>query len=178
MVWLKVGFGLLLFALASAVPPGNRRRDPTDLFKLYTAFPNAVAIFTSSNHSSFKCLTATRRAFDPKAKTATYVWHFKGHSGHKRKDVSFHLFREDTPGQDTYYLNDDKSREYTVIYEYTDYKTCVVLKLPYENHDHCMLWVRRSVINNVPKDCLENYEDICDVRVPLNDKNLCKDDDE
>ncbi|XP_077523082.1 uncharacterized protein LOC144133892 [Amblyomma americanum] len=107
MVWLKVGFVLLLCALVGAVPTNNRRRDPTDHVKLYTAFPGGVALFTSSNHTAFKCLSSSRIAFDPKAKTATYVWHFKGHSGHKRKDVSLHFFPGETPGQIRFYLNDE-----------------------------------------------------------------------
>ncbi|KAK8757903.1 hypothetical protein V5799_004466, partial [Amblyomma americanum] len=144
---------------------------------LYTEFPQPVAAFTSSNHSSFKCLSATRRAFDPKAKTATYVWHFKGHSGDNGKDVSLNFFPGDAPGQTRFYLNEDKTRVFTVLFEYTDYKSCAVVKLPYENHDHCMLWVRGAVVHNVPKDCLETYKGICDVRVSLVDGNICKDED-
>uniref|UniRef100_A0A6M2E6L6 Putative lipocalin-5 1 n=1 Tax=Amblyomma tuberculatum TaxID=48802 RepID=A0A6M2E6L6_9ACAR len=140
MVWLKAGVCLLLFALADAGPTRNSRHDSTDYAKissvlstqLYAAFPRPVAIFTSSNHASFKCLSATRTAFDPNVKSATYVWHFKPHSGHKGKDVRLNFFPGDTPGQ-KFYLNDDKAREFTVLFEYTDYKACAVVKLPYEN---------------------------------------------
>ncbi|KAK8779785.1 hypothetical protein V5799_018865, partial [Amblyomma americanum] len=83
MVCGKLAFCLLLCGLVAAVPTSNGRRDPADSVKLYEAFPSSVALFTSSNHTSFKCLSSSRTAFDPKAKTATYVWHFKGHSGHK-----------------------------------------------------------------------------------------------
>ncbi|XP_049527608.1 uncharacterized protein LOC125947239 [Dermacentor silvarum] len=146
--------------------------------KLFAAFPHAVAVFTSNNHTSFKCLSAKRTQFDPATGTATYVWHLKAHSGHKRKDVAFNLAPGDTPDTSVYYLNDDKAHQYKAYYGFTDYKTCVVLKVPYDNHEHCMLWVRRAVVHNVPQDCLEHYEGTCDIRVPLVDKDICKDDDE
>ncbi|KAH7941411.1 hypothetical protein HPB49_013390 [Dermacentor silvarum] len=88
----------------------NRLCDLQDFFgrhyRLFAAFPHAVAVFTSNNHTSFKCLSAKRTQFDPATGTATYVWHLKAHSGHKRKDVAFNLAPGDTPDTSVYYLND------------------------------------------------------------------------
>ncbi|XP_049527635.1 uncharacterized protein LOC125947259 [Dermacentor silvarum] len=178
MAFLNISVCFFLLVLATADPKPNRSREPTDSKRLFAAFPHAVAVFTSNNHTSFKCLSAKRTQFDPATGTATYVWHLKAHSGHKRKDVAFNLAPGDTPDTSVYYLNDDKAHQYKAYYGFTDYKTCVVLKVPYDNHEHCMLWVRRAVVHNVPQDCLEHYEGTCDIRVPLVDKDICKDDDE
>ncbi|KAK8772017.1 hypothetical protein V5799_021920 [Amblyomma americanum] len=44
---------------------------------MFGVFRRAIAISSSSNDTSFKCLSATLTHYDPRTKKATYVWHLK-----------------------------------------------------------------------------------------------------
>ncbi|XP_065295049.1 uncharacterized protein [Dermacentor albipictus] len=178
MAWLKLAVCLLLFALATANLPGNRRRETTDSLRMFSAFPHAVAVFTTKNDTSFKCLSTTRRHFDPLKKTVTYVWHFKNYTGHQRRDVVFDVDFSGTPGQGTFFINNNKTRPFTAFYKYSDYRTCAVIITPYGGHDHCSMWVRRAWVHNVPQHCLNNYEEICGIGDNLVDRDICRDDDD
>ncbi|XP_037576977.2 uncharacterized protein LOC119459344 isoform X1 [Dermacentor silvarum] len=178
MAWLKLAVSLLLLALANASRPGNRRRETTDSLRMFTAFPHAVAVFTTKNDTSFKCLSTTRRHFNPRQKTVTYVWHFKNNTGHRRRDVVFDVDFSQTPGQGTFFINNDKTRPFTAIYNYSDYRACAVITTPYEGHDHCSMWVKRARVHNIPQHCLDKYEEICGIGENLVDRDICRDDDD
>ncbi|XP_049527230.1 uncharacterized protein LOC119459344 isoform X2 [Dermacentor silvarum] len=149
MAWLKLAVSLLLLALANASRPGNRRRETTDSLRMFTAFPHAVAVFTTKNDTSFKCLSTTRRHFNPRQKTVTYVWHFKNNTGHRRRDVVFDVDFSQTPGQGTFFINND-----------------------------CSMWVKRARVHNIPQHCLDKYEEICGIGENLVDRDICRDDDD
>ncbi|KAK8757904.1 hypothetical protein V5799_004464, partial [Amblyomma americanum] len=136
MAVLNIGIVISLIALAIAVPPANRLSEGTDNLRVFTAFPNAVAAFTSSNDTVFKCSTATRTHFNPQAGTVTYVWHFKAHSGHRQRDVVFNIKFGDAPGRGIWNVDNDTAHNYTAYYEYSDYETCVVMKFTFEGHEH------------------------------------------
>ncbi|KAL3246992.1 hypothetical protein MRX96_057340 [Rhipicephalus microplus] len=150
MSWLKFTIGVFLVGVATVTGTQNQLPDGVDSFRMIGAFPNVVAVYTSTNDSSFKCLSATRTNYDSEAKTASYVWPLRGHG--------------------------DNSRVYTGHHHYTDYQNCMVMTIKYRDHDHCLLWVKRSVAHAVPQNCLDHYEAKCDVRVPTFDNDLCRDD--
>uniref|UniRef100_G3MSI2 Lipocalin n=1 Tax=Amblyomma maculatum TaxID=34609 RepID=G3MSI2_AMBMU len=164
MAWLNYAVCFLLFVLGTARRDTNHDRERTDSTRMFAAFPHVVAVFTSNNHTSFKCLSATRTRFNAHNKTATYIWHLKAHSGHPRKDVSFDISFGETPGQGTFVLNNDTANPHTAYYRYSDYRTCAVTESPYDGSDHCTLWVKKNVKHNVPRHCLDKYEETCDVR--------------
>ncbi|XP_077523685.1 uncharacterized protein LOC144134712 [Amblyomma americanum] len=178
MAWINIGICLTLSVLATAVQPAHRRRERADSLRFFAAFPHGVAAFTSSNNTAFKCLTATRTRFDPRAKTVTYVWHLKSISGHPRRDIVFDVSFGGAAGQGSFFVNHDTTSTYTAFYEYSDYATCAVTRSPLEGCDHCMLWVKKAVQYNVPKHCLDKYEETCEYRVPLIDRGLCKEEDD
>ncbi|KAL1477305.1 hypothetical protein MTO96_035839 [Rhipicephalus appendiculatus] len=166
MGWSHVGTCVVLALLVGAIVTANRR-ERTDAFRMIAEFPRIVSISTSTNDSSFKCLSAMRTRFDPQAKRATYVWRLRDDHGRVR--------RERKLDQVVYYVDGDGT-PFTAYYNYTDYQNCMVIIVPYSGHDHCMLWVKRAVANSVPQNCLDKYEETCDVRVPTYDNDLCKDD--
>ncbi|XP_077520991.1 uncharacterized protein LOC144132453 [Amblyomma americanum] len=178
MTWLNHSLCFVLFVLAVADRENNLGREHTDSTRMFGALRHVVAVFTSNNHTSFKCLSATRTRFDAEAKTATYIWHLKAHSGHRRKDVPFDISFGGTPGQGTFVVNNDTANAHTAYYRYSDYRTCAITQSPYDGSDHCTLWVKKNFKHNVPRHCLDKYEETCDVRVPLIDRDLCKDEDD
>ncbi|KAH6929221.1 hypothetical protein HPB50_025015 [Hyalomma asiaticum] len=42
----------------------------------------------------------------------------------------------------------------------------------------CMMWVTKEVADYVPQNCIDQFQDVCDVAVPAYDHSLCKDDDD
>ncbi|XP_077538218.1 uncharacterized protein LOC144150236 [Haemaphysalis longicornis] len=177
----SLNFGICLFVaimLVMVMPNATRRppREPVDAFRMFGHLPRIVAIFTSTNDSSFNCLSATLDRYDTESREATYVWHFKTRNGTGRKDVPFYIKMGTAPNQANYYVDNDRTNLYTAFYNYTDYENCMVAIIPTPEHNHCVLWVKRSVARAVPQDCLDNYEQTCDVRVPQFDNDLCDED--
>nr|XP_037275065.1 uncharacterized protein LOC119167652 isoform X2 [Rhipicephalus microplus] len=147
MSWLKLAIGMLFFGLATATPRRNVPPERVDTFRTIAAFQEVVAISTSTNDTSFKCLSAIRTEYDPEAKTATYVWRLRGQGGTERRNVTFTITAGTTSNQANYIVDAD-----------------------------CLLWVQRSVANDIPQNCLQNYEANCDVRVPIFEIDLCNND--
>nr|XP_037275063.1 uncharacterized protein LOC119167651 [Rhipicephalus microplus] len=176
MSWLKFTIGVFLVGVATVTGTQNQLPDGVDSFRMIGAFPNVVAVYTSTNDSSFKCLSATRTNYDSEAKTASYVWPLRGHGGTERRNVTFIITPGEVRNQTKYFVDDDNSRVYTGYHHYTDYQNCMVMTIKYRDHDHCLLWVKRSVAHAVPQNCLDHYEAKCYVRVPTFDNDLCRDD--
>uniref|UniRef100_A0A131XKT4 Putative lipocalin-5 1 n=1 Tax=Hyalomma excavatum TaxID=257692 RepID=A0A131XKT4_9ACAR len=185
MAWLKLAIGIIFLGLATATPvPSQEQGTPQeqqhqeqiDVFRMIGAFPKVVAFYTSRNDSSFKCLSAVLTAFNAENKTATYVWPRASQGNGERRNVTFTISAGDVHDQTKYFVDDDTSRVYKGYHHYTDYQNCMVMTLTYRDHDHCLLWVKRSVAHAVPQNCLDNYEANCDVRVPTFDNDLCHDD--
>ncbi|KAK8779794.1 hypothetical protein V5799_018866 [Amblyomma americanum] len=143
---------------------------------MFGVFRRAIAISSSSNDTSFKCLSATLTHYDPRTKKATYVWHLKARGEKPARNITFDIEGGEIPDQVTYFVDNDRTRPHTAYYNYTDYRNCMVMIVPYSNHDHCLLWVTRSVVSNVPQHCLDNYEETCEVRIPQYENDLCGDD--
>ncbi|KAL1477304.1 hypothetical protein MTO96_035838 [Rhipicephalus appendiculatus] len=160
MGWSNVGTCVVLAVLVGAIIAANRR-ERTDAFRMIGAFPRPVSISTSSNDSSFKCLSAIRTHFDPQAKKATYVWRLRDDRGRVKKNVSFDI-------EEGNEIDQIELAPFTAYYNYTDYQNCMIIIVHYSGHDR--------FAHHVPQNCLDEYEENCDVRVPTYDNDLCKDD--
>ncbi|XP_077520993.1 uncharacterized protein LOC144132455 [Amblyomma americanum] len=178
MAWLNFGACLSLLVLATVVPPAKGEREHVDSLRMFSALPHAVTAFTSSNDTAFKCSSIIRTLFDARAKTVTYVMSFKAHSGHRGREVIFDVSFGEKPGQGAFFVNQDTAQSYTGSYEYSDYATCAVIAFPFEGQQLCTLWVKEAVKYNIPKHCLDKYEQACEYRVPQIDRSLCKYDEE
>uniref|UniRef100_A0A023GA46 Putative lipocalin-5 1 n=1 Tax=Amblyomma triste TaxID=251400 RepID=A0A023GA46_AMBTT len=176
MGWLNLSACMLFAGIITTNIVADRRREPTDGFRMFGLFRKVVAISSSSNDTSFKCLRATLTSYNLEEKKATYVWHLKARGEKPARNITFDIEGGDIPDQATYFVNNDRTRPHTAYYNYTDYENCMVMIVPYNDHDHCLLWVKRSVVHNVPQNCLDNYEETCDVRIPQYEHDLCGDD--
>ncbi|XP_077486800.1 uncharacterized protein LOC144098143 [Amblyomma americanum] len=172
-VTLAVAQAAIFFASASGKAAHRLARNVTDTFELFAQFPYVVLEYTSGDDPEFQCLTNKRVQLNMNAKTATYVWMFKGHHGTKKKNVVIHLSAGDTPDKVIFTLNDDFKQSWVAHFVYTDYKDCVIVEIPYDG-DQCQLWVSKRVKDNVPQHCLNHLEDICDVSVKEYSKESCE----
>ncbi|XP_077523083.1 uncharacterized protein LOC144133895 [Amblyomma americanum] len=112
MAWLNTGICFVLFVLPTAVRPANHNRESVNTLRVFSPFPHGVAVFTSSNDTVFKCMSATRTHFNPEAGTVTYVWHLKAHSGHPKRDIVVDLSFGVAPGQAAYFVNQGNEMEH------------------------------------------------------------------
>ncbi|XP_077494660.1 uncharacterized protein LOC144105416 [Amblyomma americanum] len=165
----------LCLGLAQAVSAfGEHKlhRDEVNAFKVFDLFQNGVAVYTSSHDPSLECVTANRSVYEPN-KRVVYTWNLKGHRGSKKgKHVLEYL---PGPRQDTVVAiqNGDTKHPRHVKFDYTNNKNCVVASFPY-NGEVCILWVPKEYISEVPQECIDHYEDICDDEVPAYREDNCK----
>ncbi|XP_050028183.3 uncharacterized protein [Dermacentor andersoni] len=154
--------------------PNVLQRDVPDAFKVFAAFPYAVAISDADNDTIFECMTTMRKDFDPEAKTVTYVWSINNGPG-KRKHVGFHHTAGATPDATNFTVGRHSNKVEVAYIIWSDYKDCAITEVPHFG-DQCTLWVSKEVEDLVPLYCLEQFHDVCGVVVPLHDSDLCEDD--
>ncbi|KAL1476929.1 hypothetical protein MTO96_036141 [Rhipicephalus appendiculatus] len=155
MAWLKLAIGVLLFGLATATPTRNLQRERVDTFRTIAAFPKAVAISTSTNDTSFKCMSAVRTNYDAEAKTASYVWLLRGQGGNQRRNVTFTITAGTIPDQANYTVDGDNSRVYTGYTHYTDFQNCLITTITYRDHDRIIARIRPRLC---ARRCARSYE--------------------
>nr|XP_037274599.1 uncharacterized protein LOC119167251 isoform X2 [Rhipicephalus microplus] len=138
-------------------------------------FPRAVTVYTSTNDTVMLCTTATRSYMDLEQKKAGYVWELKGHGGSAKKNITVNWQEGDAPDRPTYYIDDDLKHYHVGHGLYTDYDTCLVLKMFVLDYDQCMLWVKPEVVDEIPRHCRQNYKRYCHVRHATYNRELCED---
>lgn len=151
------------------------RRDLPDAFEIYLHLDDVLAISDADNDGVFECTAAIRTDYQTEPRMATYMFLFKGHHGTEKKNVSLHITPGATPDKITFYLDNHTEQKFEAQYFYTDYKTCTIVKGPYEG-DRCLLLVSRDMAEDVPEHCVANFADICGVAANLYSKELCPDD--
>ncbi|KAH7938538.1 hypothetical protein HPB49_024983 [Dermacentor silvarum] len=174
IVFLAAVAILLLSRSDAGKGPNVLQRDVPDAFKVFAAFPYAVAISDADNDTIFECLTTMRKDFDPESKTVTYVWSISDGPG-KRKHVSLHHTAGATPDATNFTVGKDSNEVEVAYVIWSDYKDCAITEVPHFA-DQCTLWVSKEVEDLVPEYCLEQFHDACGVMVPLHDSDLCEDD--
>uniref|UniRef100_L7LQA7 Putative group ii salivary lipocalin n=1 Tax=Rhipicephalus pulchellus TaxID=72859 RepID=L7LQA7_RHIPC len=172
-----VTFALSAFHIESAVGQAAQKhsRHVTDAFELFAKIPYVALEYTSSDDPEFPCLTNKQVQLDRQEKTATYVWMFRGFGETDKKNVTFYLKGTDLLDTVTFTLDNDEENSFIAKFVYTDYKTCVIVELPYDG-DQCQLWAGVEHKNNVPQHCLEKLDEICGATVEVYNEQLCKDD--
>ncbi|KAK8777240.1 hypothetical protein V5799_029416 [Amblyomma americanum] len=143
---------------------------PVEVFENY---PFTVAISDSDHDGILECMAGNRTEIDPATQTATFVWLFQGTDHSPKREIPFYVKVGDEPGTLTFTVDDDPTPREGRYY-YTDYETCVVLDMEYNGHQ-CVLWVKLSMKDNVPQDCIDHFVDTCDVDVPPHSRDLCID---
>ncbi|XP_077538657.1 uncharacterized protein LOC144151477 [Haemaphysalis longicornis] len=171
--------GLAILYLSSSSDgvsgPNKLKRDVPDVFEAFSDYPFAIAISDNDNDTIFECLSATRRDFDPEAKTVTYDWSLSNGPENEREIVSLHHSAGATPDATNFTIGDDDT-VYVGYVRYNDNGNCAVTEFPFRNKELCTLWVSEEYKDMVPTYCLRHFHDICGVIVPLRDSDLCPDD--
>ncbi|XP_077554180.1 uncharacterized protein LOC144169055 [Haemaphysalis longicornis] len=168
--------GLYTFSLnpsaAFAGPKNALQRETPDVFKLFEIFDYVVAIFDQDGDGDLDCLTNVRTYLNQDIPYSTYVWMLKDHDGKNRKNVTMHMFAGRSKDESVFFM-DDNPKKNVAKFIYTDYKECVVMTVPYNDIEQCMLWVTDEVKSNIPEHCIEQYDDICPVPSWVFDEETC-----
>ncbi|XP_077554179.1 uncharacterized protein LOC144169054 [Haemaphysalis longicornis] len=171
-----IGVYTFLFnpSAASAGPRSSLPRDTPDVFKLFDHFDYVVAIFDQDEDGDLDCVTNVRTQLDMDVPSATYVWMLKGLNGKERRNATLHMFAGQAQDE-SQFTWDDESTVNVAHFIYTDYKDCVVVDIPFNNIQQCMLWVTNEVKHNIPQHCVEHYDDICPDPIWKFDRESCGD---
>ncbi|KAL3195460.1 hypothetical protein MRX96_045661 [Rhipicephalus microplus] len=150
---------LMLVSTVSCLGEHKLHRHQVDAFAVADNFPDAVAVYSSSDDPSLECLYANRTEYAPRQK-AVYVWSLKGHRGSQKVFI--------------FTMISDYFRPYLVKFQYTNHKKCnIAANFPFHG-DVCMLWVTGASRFSVPQECVDHFEDICDAEVPVYNEDICK----
>ncbi|KAK8765201.1 hypothetical protein V5799_032188 [Amblyomma americanum] len=172
----KGAFAIFLFLLALPAAQCKAKHqlnhDVVDAFKAIGAVVYSIALFDIDQDGDLDCVTALRTEFDKSVPSATYVWILPGLSGKEKKNVTIHVRAGTSPDKPVLTVGDD-GPEQTAKFFYTDYKTCAVFEAPFQGLEECMVWVAKDVIADPPQDCVDEYEDNCDVKHIACDENTC-----
>ncbi|XP_077540112.1 uncharacterized protein LOC144152640 [Haemaphysalis longicornis] len=167
-----VQFSGLFGAASGARGPHKLQRELPDSFKIFDAFEHPIGIMDTNNDSVFECLSARRKDYDPDAQTVTYIWSIAGEDSNKRQLVPFHHTPGDTPDTTRFTVGSDSTVR-VGRFDYTDYKNCAILEIPYFGYQ-CTLWVAENVKDSIPEECIIHYYDICGGGFPIYAKDICK----
>ncbi|XP_075535379.1 uncharacterized protein LOC142570967 [Dermacentor variabilis] len=145
----------------------------TDAFKMFEIFPVAIAIFDTDFDGDLECLTTVRTNYNEEGHTVTYTWLIPGLNGHEKKNITFNLREGASPDKPVYTPLEGDVSDKVANFIYTDYNVCTVLEIPYKTEQVCILWVTREAVSNVPQNCVDYYEDICDTKVEAYNEESC-----
>ncbi|XP_077552585.1 uncharacterized protein LOC144167066 isoform X2 [Haemaphysalis longicornis] len=123
---------------------------PVDGFEAMGRLPELLAAYSSTECSSYMCLNASLTRYDTKTKHLSYLWNFVGLE------------------------NKMTCHNYTGYVSYSDYRTCLVGVLPYYQDTLCMLWITKSVVQNIPKVCMDAFRATCGEGYPDFSQELCQ----
>ncbi|XP_077532568.1 uncharacterized protein LOC144144938 [Haemaphysalis longicornis] len=151
-------------------PPANA---PVDAFKALGNLPKLVTAYTVSTCSNYNCMNATRTRYNNQTKEVSYVWYLQGPPTLLRKSATFDIKFGSTLDTASYTIDGDMCHTYQVSYEYSDYKSCIVLGFTYYLDKVCFLLVEESVLNNIPKSCIDGFNKACDAKNATSSLNSC-----
>ncbi|KAL3246720.1 hypothetical protein MRX96_057453 [Rhipicephalus microplus] len=164
---------LISVPLSTGKAKHQLKHEIADVKKVFDNFDSVVAIFDIDKDGDLDCLSGARTYYDKHSSTATYVWFLKGLNGHKAQNISYEVRPGPKPNQFLFKNQDTDEPVQEGTYDYTDYKSCVVMEMPYNDSEECVLWVTWNVVNDIPQDCQDQYEDNCDDAKLAYDKESC-----
>uniref|UniRef100_A0A023GCI2 Putative lipocalin-5 1 n=1 Tax=Amblyomma triste TaxID=251400 RepID=A0A023GCI2_AMBTT len=162
-------FAVVAACSANAAASAEVNEDKLDPFKLWSAFPDAIAVTSSTHSRLFECAEVTRLALDTDSKTADYDFYFAS-TGRR---MTFHLAEGDSPGSVIFTVGSDPNPS-TAAFYYSDFKTCAVISMKFIGNE-CILLVKKGLNESLPESCIDNYEEDCGVEIPKDSKLPCID---
>lgn len=154
-----------------ADPNTSLERNTTDVFKIIQRFDHVVSIFDEDHDDDLDCESTERMELDMDTRSATYLWMFKAHTGRYKKNITLRFLPGPSPDKSLFTL-DNHPTKYLAHFVYTDYKDCFVVDLPLHGNQECILWVT-SGINAAPRNCIEQFDDICHIQTWAFDEETC-----
>ncbi|XP_037562330.1 uncharacterized protein LOC119441786 [Dermacentor silvarum] len=170
---LAVVIAVLSLPLISGEVKNLLQHEFPDVGKVFEGFRAGLALFDVDNDGDLDCLTTTEVDYDASVPSAVYIWFLQGVNGHEGRNITYYVRPGDGPGQ---LLLKDQNVDgplQTATIFYSDYKDCVVVDLPYENSQECMLWISWEVKNNVPQRCIDEYDGSCENAKQTFDDETC-----
>ncbi|KAL1425237.1 hypothetical protein MTO96_019388 [Rhipicephalus appendiculatus] len=140
---------------------------------IFDIFADGVGVYTSSDDPSLQCVTADRTEYEPNKKVV-YTWHLHNDQGSNKDTFVVEYHPGPTKDSVVAFVNNDKKHSRLVKFDYTNNKNCVVANFPYKG-EVCILWVPKADVSSIPQECVDQFEDICDAKVPSYQKDLCDD---
>ncbi|XP_075553801.1 uncharacterized protein LOC142586821 [Dermacentor variabilis] len=149
--------------------------DAYRVIKMVASVPYMAAAYTSSSDPAYRCMTASLTSIDETKKEGTYSWYLKSPIDHRTvvKVVNFNVTPGSAPDLLNFTVEGGGNQVYTAQYTYTNYENCLVSKIPYNNDGLCILWVTEEVVDNIPHDCLTEYQATCPVEYRAYDSDIC-----
>ncbi|KAK8786600.1 hypothetical protein V5799_023625 [Amblyomma americanum] len=141
--------------------------------KVFEAFPVGIAVFDEDLDGDLDCLSSVRTDFDKESQKASYTWFLMGKNGHSRKNMTLHLRPGATPDKAVFTVDDSDGPWETAEFVYSDYQDCNIVDLPYEGTEQCIMWVSDEVKDDVPQECKDQFEYLCEIEVMAYDKDSC-----
>ncbi|XP_049517677.1 uncharacterized protein LOC119441915 isoform X3 [Dermacentor silvarum] len=174
--FLLVIFSALLLEvpLASGEAKHQLKHDVTDAFKMFEALPYGIAAFDVDNDGDLDCAMVVRQDLDENTKTATYMMVLPSVNGRKAENHTYHMSEGLTPDKPFFTMDDGADGEQTANFIYTNYKNCAVVDFPFNKRESCGLWVTKDAVHSVPQECVDQFEDNCDMEVAVFDDETCK----
>ncbi|XP_049517676.1 uncharacterized protein LOC119441915 isoform X2 [Dermacentor silvarum] len=174
--FLLVIFSALLLEvpLASGKAKHQLKHDVTDAFKMFEVVTSAVAVLDADGDGDLDCVVVVREHLDENKKTARYVWLLPSLNGRQAENLTYHLKEGPTPDKPVLTVDDGADGEKTANFIYTNYKNCVVVDIPFKKKRSCGLWVTKDAVHSVPQECVDQFEDNCDMEVAVFDDETCK----
>ncbi|XP_037510180.1 uncharacterized protein LOC119386960 isoform X2 [Rhipicephalus sanguineus] len=142
---------LILSALFLAVPMASGKakhqlkHDTTDAFKLLEVFPYAIALFDADQDGDLECVMMLKEHLDQNKKTTSYVMLLPPLNGRPAENHTYHAREGAAPD-----------------------------KLLFTLDDGCGLWVKKDALHSLPQECLDQFEDNCDMAFSRFDDETCK----
>ncbi|XP_077557689.1 uncharacterized protein LOC144172976 [Haemaphysalis longicornis] len=147
---------------------------PVDGFEAMGRLPELLAAYSSTNCSSYMCLNASLTRYDTKTKHLSYLWNFVGLENKMTRTSLFDVQYDSSLDTPWFNIDGDSCHNYTGHVSYSDYRTCLVGVLPYYQDTLCMLWITKSVVQNIPKVCMDAFRATCGEGYPDFSQELCQ----
>ncbi|KAL1445227.1 hypothetical protein MTO96_029289 [Rhipicephalus appendiculatus] len=105
-------------------------------------------------------------------KTGEYVWLLRGHKKNAKRTIPFYVAEGDSPDTFRFMEGSEDAPAKVGKFYYTDYKSCAVMDMPYKGRQ-CILWAEETKKDELPQECLDQFNKNCGGGTPLYHKNLC-----
>ncbi|XP_075535376.1 uncharacterized protein LOC142570964 [Dermacentor variabilis] len=165
---------LLEVHIASGKAKHQLNHDVTDAFKTFEVFPHVITAFDSDDDGDLDCAMAVRQQLDENLKTATYLFVLPPVNGRQPENHTYHVKEGPTIDKAVFTVDDGATGEETAYFIYSNYKSCSVVDFPFKNRQSCGLWVTKDVLHSLPQECIDQFEDNCDMAVAVFDDATCK----